>query len=92
MLGNHDDREAFFNIFGRRNNCQESANSVQRLSEMRIVLLDTLDPGSGTGVLCADRLTFLERRLGNAGSMVPAGSCITRRSTAAIPFWTRSSC
>ncbi len=67
LLGNHDVRSAFFSIFGRSDN-GGYVQSARRCGERLMVFLDTLDPGSDAGVLCADRLTWLDRQLGEAAT------------------------
>ena len=68
LLGNHDDRAAFFGVFGHGDDGHGYVQSVRRCGERRMMFLDTLDPGSDAGVLCPDRLAWLDRRLEDAGS------------------------
>jgi 3',5'-cyclic-AMP phosphodiesterase len=58
-LGNHDSRDAFRAVFGGAGFAQESVD----LDGGRLLLLDTLDPGKVGGVLCAERLSWLDGQL-----------------------------
>lgn len=69
MLGNHDDREAFREIFDISGDPGGYIQSVRQLGDMRLVFLDTLDAGSGAGVLCRERLDWLKRQLGGGGDV-----------------------
>lgn len=62
LLGNHDDRHAFRSVFGGVGFCQ----SVRQFGAMRLVFLDTLNPGSDAGKLCATRLEWLDQQLRDA--------------------------
>ncbi len=71
LVGNHDDRASFRAVFGDRAELAADApgDFVQYAFDaggMRIIALDTLDPGSGGGRLCAARLAWLESRLDEA--------------------------
>ncbi|MDJ1017590.1 MAG: metallophosphoesterase [Paracoccaceae bacterium] len=68
-LGNHDARTAFQSVFGGSGFVQSTAP----FGGLRLIFLDTLDPGSDGGALCGDRLAWLDHELGSAG---PAGVCI----------------
>lgn len=64
MLGNHDRRDAFHQVFGGVGFVQD----VIDLGDTRIIMLDTLDgppypAGHHAGRLCADRLDWLEAQL-----------------------------
>ena len=63
-LGNHDDREAFLSVFGRAH-C-DSNGHVQRVIDhkgYRVIVLDSLEAGRHTGVLCDKRLAWLRDQL-----------------------------
>ena len=63
MLGNHDDREAFRQVFADLKDTGGYIQSSRRLGGSRLVFLDTLDPGSAAGVLCPERLDWLDEHL-----------------------------
>jgi Icc protein len=64
MLGNHDDRRAFLDVFG---GVVPDANgfvqSVFDVGALRCILLDTLSPGEGAGSLDGGRLEWLASAL-----------------------------
>ena len=63
-LGNHDDREAFLSVFGRAH-C-DSNGHVQCVIDhkgYRVIVLDSLEAGRHTGVLCEKRLAWLRDQL-----------------------------
>jgi 3',5'-cyclic-AMP phosphodiesterase len=67
MLGNHDDRDLFLDVF---DGVVAEGGYVQASVDLRhgrLLLLDTLDAGQIAGRLCASRLAWLERRLAEAG-------------------------
>ena len=68
LLGNHDDRAAFSSVFGGSHASHGYVQSARRCGEKLMVFLDTLDPGADAGVLCDDRLTWLDRQLGEAAA------------------------
>ncbi|WP_050455359.1 phosphodiesterase [Candidatus Burkholderia verschuerenii] len=65
LLGNHDDRANFRAVFGDRAGAASDgfAQHAFDVGDMRVIALDTLDPGSGAGRLCAARLAWLEAQL-----------------------------
>jgi 3',5'-cyclic AMP phosphodiesterase CpdA len=66
MLGNHDDRALFLEMFP---NALAERGFVQNVfdgSEGRLILLDTLDSGHVEGRLCPARLEWLDEKLGEA--------------------------
>jgi Icc protein len=66
--GNHDDRQALRDTFADQGYLPREG-FVQYVVEsypVRLVALDTLVPGKGGGVLCAERLAWLDARLGEA--------------------------
>ncbi|UCI30242.1 metallophosphoesterase [Mesorhizobium sp. B4-1-4] len=65
MLGNHDDRAVFLEMFPHAAE-QGFVQSVFDGSEGRLILLDTLDSGQVEGRLCAARLGWLDERLQEA--------------------------
>lgn len=63
MVGNHDDRAA---LIGRFPDSADPSGFVQQaidLHGIRLLLLDTLDPGRASGYLCTARLFWLESQL-----------------------------
>lgn len=67
MLGNHDDRGVFLQIFG--NDHADENGHVQKVIDLkghRVILLDSTEPGLVGGVLCAARLDWLRARLDEA--------------------------
>jgi 3',5'-cyclic AMP phosphodiesterase CpdA len=66
-LGNHDDRETFLSVFGRTH-C-DSNGHVQRVIDQkgyRVIVLDSVEAGRHTGVLCDKRLAWLRDQLSGA--------------------------
>lgn len=64
--GNHDDRNAFQDVFADWPGLDFSGGFVQFCAEypaLRIIGLDTLIPGEGRGSLCKDRLAWLSDKL-----------------------------
>lgn len=67
MLGNHDNRPVFLEVFGDEH--ADENGHVQKVIDIkghRIILLDSTEPGVVSGVLCADRLAWLQARLDEA--------------------------
>ncbi|WP_258589037.1 metallophosphoesterase [Mesorhizobium sp. AR02] len=62
MLGNHDDRALFLEMFPDAAAEQGFVQSVFDGSEGRLILLDTLDSGHVEGRLCAARLEWLDEK------------------------------
>lgn len=68
MLGNHDSRSAFIAAFPDTPLTDEG--HVQQIidsGDTRLILLDTLDEGRDTGLLCEARLAWLDAALAQAG-------------------------
>lgn len=66
-LGNHDHRERFKQVFGARHlDDRGFVQSVIDAGGYRVILLDSSEPGRGEGVLCAQRLEWLDTRLAEA--------------------------
>jgi 3',5'-cyclic AMP phosphodiesterase CpdA len=66
VLGNHDGREAFracFPDLGYWRPDQKFVQYALDLGALRLLVLDTHDPGKSSGALCADRLDWLAVRL-----------------------------
>ena len=64
--GNHDQRGALLAAFPGHRYLNEGGaflNYVVPLGELRLIGLDTVVPNEGGGLLCADRLSWLERQL-----------------------------
>lgn len=67
MLGNHDDRPVFLDVFGQAH--ADENGYVQKVIDIkghRIILLDSTEPGIVEGVLCRSRLDWLQARLDEA--------------------------
>jgi 3',5'-cyclic-AMP phosphodiesterase len=67
--GNHDDRAALQRAFAHHAYLPESTEFVQytaAIGPVQLVALDTLVPGEGGGMLCTQRLDWLENALGRA--------------------------
>lgn len=66
-LGNHDDPEAFLQVFG--NGLADPRGKVSKsidLGGYRVILLDTTTPGTHAGALCDDRKAWLADQLDEA--------------------------
>lgn len=69
LPGNHDDREQLRAAFPEHQYLRQCEPFVQYAIEdwpLRIVALDTVNPGESGGRLCAERLAWLERQLASA--------------------------
>ena len=67
MLGNHDDRPVFLDVFGQAH--ADENGHVQKVIDIkghRIVLLDSTEPGVVEGVICQTRQDWLQARLDEA--------------------------
>jgi 3',5'-cyclic AMP phosphodiesterase CpdA len=65
MLGNHDDREAFLDVFAPMATDENGfLQSTFDVGDMRCILLDSLSPGESGGALDGGRLEWLAARLG----------------------------
>jgi 3',5'-cyclic-AMP phosphodiesterase len=67
MLGNHDDRRIFSEVFPDAMD-GEFAHSAVDTPEGRMILLDTLEQGRVDGEMSGGRLTWLEQKLDEAGN------------------------
>jgi len=70
ILGNHDDRPAFLSVFAGQGH--DDGGFVQRsmsVRGVRFLILDTHCPDSDAGVLCPQRLNWLDRQLADAGDV-----------------------
>ena len=66
IAGNHDERGNLRAVFGDRPELASDDGFVHHVfdvSDVRVIALDTLDPGSGAGRLCPARLAWLETQL-----------------------------
>jgi Icc protein len=64
LMGNHDRRDAFLDVFPEAPRTAEGfVQFVIDTPDARIVCLDSLEPGSDAGRLCARRLGWLEATL-----------------------------
>ncbi|MEP3345578.1 MAG: phosphodiesterase [Litoreibacter sp.] len=67
MLGNHDDREAFFEAFpDAPHTASGHAQHVVQLGHHQLICLDSLDPNAKpqhSGILCGDRMAWLRDAL-----------------------------
>lgn len=67
--GNHDDRDLMRRVFGDAWYLPRGGDFLHYAveeSELRLIALDTHDPGEASGLLCEERLAWLEERLGDA--------------------------
>lgn len=67
MLGNHDDRQVFLQVFGDQH--ADENGHVQKVIDIkghRVILLDSTEPGMVGGTLCTARLGWLRARLDEA--------------------------
>jgi 3',5'-cyclic-AMP phosphodiesterase len=72
MLGNHDDRDAFLDVFAPVETDQNGfLQTTQTFGRMSGIFLDTLSPGESAGSLDGGRLEWLAARLGEA-----SGPCL----------------
>ncbi len=65
LVGNHDDRANLQRVFGERAELVGDGfvQYAFDADELRVIALDTFDPGSGAGRLCASRFVWLEAQL-----------------------------
>jgi 3',5'-cyclic AMP phosphodiesterase CpdA len=68
LLGNHDDRAAFRAVFGDERYAGEFVQYAFDVGALRVLALDTHDPGKPGGRLCPTRRAWLERELSAAGN------------------------
>jgi Icc protein len=66
MVGNHDSREGLLHAFPQVRADDGFVHYVLEHDGLRIVLLDTLEPGRHGGAFCAARAAWLSARLGEA--------------------------
>ena len=67
MIGNHDDRDNFLRVFRAAPRDEDGfVQSVVSNSAGDIVMLDTHEPGQGSGSFCARRQAWLKARLAAA--------------------------
>ena len=67
--GNHDDRRALATVFRDHAYLPRDGSFLHYVVEdhpLRMIGLDTLVPGKGSGLMCAERLGWLDARLGEA--------------------------
>lgn len=69
MLGNHDERPAFRALFQDHVDSSGFIQSARDFGDRRLICLDTLDPGVPGGILCRDRLDWLDDQLGKGGEV-----------------------
>lgn len=64
MIGNHDERALFLEHLGLPEGAMPGfAQYAINLPQARLLCLDSLKPGAASGLLCAERLDWLERAL-----------------------------
>ncbi len=66
LMGNHDDRVAFREVFRESRYGGDYVQYSFDVGELRVIALDTNDPGKPGGRLCAARRAWLERELSAA--------------------------
>jgi 3',5'-cyclic AMP phosphodiesterase CpdA len=69
MLGNHDDRQAFRQVFGCSDGDEGFVQSTRQFGDRRLLFLDTHIPGADSGFLCEQRLDWLDGQLGEGGEV-----------------------
>lgn len=68
MLGNHDDRDAYFSAFADAPRDKHGfAQGVRETEAGTLIFLDTLKPGAGAGAFCEKRRDWLAGALDEAG-------------------------
>lgn len=63
MIGNHDDRDLFMQVFPERQGEAGFVQGMRELSEGRALFLDTHDTEGHDGLLCERRLNWFEAQL-----------------------------
>ena len=66
MIGNHDAREALREVFPERAELRAGGEFVQYtvdIGDVRLIALDSMQPGQSAGTLCAERLAWLAAQL-----------------------------
>ncbi|MEL6476064.1 MAG: phosphodiesterase [Pseudomonadota bacterium] len=63
LLGNHDNRERFLQVFPERRGEGGFVHGMHEVSNGRALFLDTLDEGAHGGRLCSKRLSWFEAQL-----------------------------
>ncbi|QBQ97918.1 phosphodiesterase [Paraburkholderia pallida] len=66
LVGNHDGREALREVFPERAELRSGGAFVQYavdLGPLRVIALDSMEPGQSAGTLCAARLDWLAQQL-----------------------------
>jgi 3',5'-cyclic AMP phosphodiesterase CpdA len=63
MVGNHDDRAALLSAFPQTPSADGFVHYVLELDSLRVVVLDTLEPGRHGGAFCEARVTWLRAQL-----------------------------
>jgi 3',5'-cyclic AMP phosphodiesterase CpdA len=63
MVGNHDDRAALLAAFPQTPSAEGFVHYVLELGGLRVIVLDTLEPGRHGGAFCEARLAWLRAQL-----------------------------
>ncbi|WP_321898117.1 phosphodiesterase [Paraburkholderia heleia] len=66
LIGNHDAREPLREVFADRPELREGGAFIQYavdLGPLRVIALDSMQPGQSAGTLCAERLAWLAQQL-----------------------------
>jgi 3',5'-cyclic AMP phosphodiesterase CpdA len=67
MVGNHDNRENFFSVFGDRHPFEMPyAHYVQNFGDYQLLFLDSQTPLTHGGAFSPDRLAWIDRKLAAA--------------------------
>jgi 3',5'-cyclic AMP phosphodiesterase CpdA len=72
MVGNHDDRDALRAVFPERKELSAGGEFIQYafdIEGVRVIALDTMNPGNDAGRLCDARLAWLAEELDRARAM-----------------------
>jgi 3',5'-cyclic-AMP phosphodiesterase len=67
MIGNHDSRETFRDVFTDASIDENGfVQGFDDIDDTRVIYLDSPDPGAPQGLLCSQRLSWLEKTLNGA--------------------------
>lgn len=69
LVGNHDHRDSLREVFDEHDYLHQHPEFIQYaldLGPLRLIALDTLHPGHGSGMLCQRRLAWLDKALDHA--------------------------
>jgi 3',5'-cyclic-AMP phosphodiesterase len=87
LPGNHDDRAALRRRFGGAGEPTDPIHYAVDLGRLRLVALDTTDPGKDPGRLDSDELDWLEAELGQAPDAPTLLALHHPPVTTGVPIW-----